>query len=78
MPNNPFIDQEMDCEITNKKDETSETSRGDAEEEKFRKVLYARAVHILNVYRINSILQAKRLSVIEGHKELVKQDSSLM
>ena len=30
------------------------------------------------MYRINSILQAERLSVIEGYKELVKQDSSLM
>ena len=78
MPNNPFIDQEMNCETTNKNDETSETLKGDAEKQKFRKFLYARAVHVLNVYRINSILQAERLSVIEGYKELVKQDSSLM
>ena len=68
----------MDCETTNKIDETSETSKGDAEREKFRKGLDARVVHFFNVYRINSILQAERLSVIEGYKELVKQDSSLM
>ena len=30
MPNNPFIDQEMNYEIT-KNDETSETSKGDIE-----------------------------------------------
>ena len=30
------------------------------------------------MYRINSILQAERLSVVEGYKELVKQDSSLI
>ena len=64
IPNNPFIDQEMNCETTNKNDETSETSRGDIEKEKLRKNLYARAVHVLNVYRINLILQAERLSVI--------------
>ena len=68
----------MDCETTNKNDETSETSKGDIEKEKFRKILYDRAVHVLYVYRINLILQAERLSVIEGYKELVKQDSSLM
>ena len=44
----------------------------------FRKFLYARAVHVLNVYSINLVLQAEWLSVIEGYKELVKQDSSLM
>ena len=77
-PNNPFIDQEIDCETTNKNDETSETSKGDIEKEKFRKILYGRAVDVLYVYRINLILQAERLSVIEGYKELVKQDSSLM
>ena len=78
MPKNPFIDQEMNCETTNKYDETSATSNGDIEKEKFRKFLHTRAVHVLNVYRINLILQAERLSVIEGYKELVKQDSSLM
>ena len=67
MPNNPFIDQEMNCETTYKNDETSKTSKDDAEKEKFRKILYARAVHILNVYRIKSILHAERLSVIEGY-----------
>ena len=30
------------------------------------------------MYRINPVLQAERLSVIEGYQELVKQDSSLM
>ena len=30
------------------------------------------------MYRVSSILQAERLSVIEGSKELVNQDSSLM
>ena len=30
------------------------------------------------MYRINLVLPAERLSVIEGYKELVKQDSSLM
>ena len=29
------------------------------------------------MYRINSVLQAERLSVVEGYKELVRQDSSL-
>ena len=77
-PNNLFIEQEINCETTNKNDETSETSKGDIEKEKFRKYLYARAIHVLNVYRTNLILQAERLSVIEGYKELVKQDSSLM
>ena len=38
MPNNPFIDQEMDCEMTNKNDETSETSKGDTDKENFQKV----------------------------------------
>ena len=33
MQNNPFIDQEMNCETTNKNDETSETSKGDIETE---------------------------------------------
>ena len=78
MPNNPFIDQEMNCETTSKNDETSETSKGVIEKEKFRKFLYARAVHVLNVYRINLILQAESFSVVEGYKELVKQGSSLM
>ena len=68
IPNNPFIDQEMNFETTDKNDETSETSKGDIEKEKFRKVLYARAEHVLNVYRINSILQAERLSVIKDKK----------
>ena len=36
MPNNPFIDQEMNCETTNRDDETSETSQADIEKEKFR------------------------------------------
>ena len=45
MPNNPFIDQEMNCETTNKNDETSETSKGDTVNEIFRNILYARAVH---------------------------------
>ena len=44
MPNNPF--QEMNCATTNKNDETSETSKGDIEKEKFRKFLYARAIHV--------------------------------
>ena len=78
MPNNLFIDREMNCETTNKNNETIETSKGDIEKEKFRKFLYARAVYVLNVYRIILILQAERLSVIEGFKELVKQDGSLM
>ena len=30
--NNPFIEQEVNCETTNKNDETSETSTGDIEE----------------------------------------------
>ena len=68
----------MNCETTNIYDETSEASKGGIEKEKFRKFLYARAVHVLNVYRMNLILQAQRLSVIEGYKDLVKQDSSLM
>ena len=68
----------MSCETTNKNDETGETSKGGIEKEKFRKFLYARAVHVLNVYRDNLILQAERLSVIDGYKDLVKQDSSLM
>ena len=68
----------MDCETTNKNDESRETSKGYTEKEKFRKFLYARAVHVLNMYRINPVLQAERLSVIEGYQELVKQDSSLM
>ena len=71
MPNNPFIDQEMNCETTDKNDETSETSKGDTEKEKFRKFLYDRAVHVLNVCKINSVLQAERLSVIKGYRELV-------
>ena len=37
-PNNPFLDQEMDCETTNKNDETSETSKGDTEK-KIQKIL---------------------------------------
>ena len=78
MPKNPFIDQEMNCETTSKYDETSAKSNGDIEKEKFKKILHTRAVHVLIVYRINLILQAERLSVIEGYKELVKQDSSLM
>ena len=44
MHNNPFIDQRMDYNTTTKNDETSETSNGDSEKEKFRKFLYARAV----------------------------------
>ena len=31
-----------------------------------------------NVFRINSVLQEGRLSLVEGYKELVRQDSSLM
>ena len=77
LPNNPFIDQEMDCGTTYKNDETSETSKGDTEKEKLRK-FYARALHVLNVYRTNLDLQAERLSVIEEYRELVKQDSSSM
>ena len=57
---NPFIDQEMDYNTTTENDETSETSNGDSEKEKFRKV------HGLNVYRINSVLQAERLLVVQG------------
>ena len=68
----------MDYNTTIKNDETSETSNRDSEKEKFRKFLYARAVHVPNVYRIKSVLQAERLSVVEGYKELVRQDSSLM
>ena len=64
MPNNSFIDQEMDCEAKIQNDETCETSKGDIKNK--NKKYYARAVHVLNVYRINSILQAERLSVIEG------------
>ena len=62
MPINSFIDQEMDCEANIQNDETSETSKGDIKDKKY----YTRAVHVLKVYRINSILQAERLSVIEG------------
>ena len=51
--NNPFIDQEQDYKTTIRNDEISETSNGDSEKEEFRKFLYARAVHVLNVYRIN-------------------------
>ena len=76
MHNNPFIDQEMDYETTIKNDETSETSNGDTEKEKFRKFIYARAVHVLNVYRIHLALEAERLSVIQGYKEFMKQGSS--
>ena len=61
-----------------KNDETSRTSKGDIEKEKFRKFFYARAVNVINVFRINMILQAERLSVIEGYKELVKEDSSMI
>ena len=67
----------MNCETTNKNAETSEISKGDIEKENFRKFIYDRAVHVLNVYRINLILQTGRLSVIEGYKDLVKYDSSL-
>ena len=49
----------MNYETTIKNDETSETYNGDSEKEKFRKFLYARGVHVLNVYRINSVLQAQ-------------------
>ena len=44
MPTDPFIDLKMNCETTNKNDETSETSetsKGDTEKEKLRKFLYA-------------------------------------
>ena len=75
---NLFIDQDMVCETSNKYDEASETSKGDIEKEKFRKFVYARTEHVLNVYRINLVLQAERLSVIEGYKELMKRDRSLM
>ena len=78
MQENPFIDQKMDYETTIKNDETSETSNGDSEKERIRKGICSRAVHVLNVYRINLVLQAERLSVIEGYKDLVNQDSSLM
>ena len=74
----PFIDQEMGYNTTMGNDETSETSNGGSEKEKFRKFLYARAIPVLNVYGINSVLQAERLSVVEGYKQLVRQDSSLM
>ena len=37
-----------------------------------------RVVHVLNVFRINSVLQAERFLVSEGYKELVRYDSSLM
>ena len=57
---NVFIDQDMVCETCNKHDEVTETSKGDIKKEKFRKFLYARAVHVLNVYRINLVLQAER------------------
>ena len=75
---NPFIDEEMDYKTTIESDETSEPSNGDSEKEKFWKFLYKRAVHVLNVDRINSVLQAERLSVVEGYKELERQDGSLM
>ena len=75
---NPFIDQEMDYNTTIKNDETSERSNGDSENENFRNFLYAIVVHVSNVYRINSVLQAEKLSVVDGYKEFMKQDSSLM
>ena len=67
----------MDYNSTTKNDETSETSKEDSEKEKVRKFLYARAVHVLNVYRIKSVLQVERLSVVELYKERVRQGSSL-
>ena len=76
---NPFINQEIDYKTTIKSDETSETYNGDSEEEeKFMKFLNARELHVLKVYRIYSVLQAEKLSVVEGYKELVRRDSSLM
>ena len=68
----------MDYNTTIENNETSESSNGDSEKGKFRKFLYVRAVHVLNVYRINSVLHAERLSVVEGYKELARQDSYLM
>ena len=59
IPNNPYIDQEMNYETTNKNDEKTETSKADIDKEKFRKFSYGREVHVLNVYRINFILQAE-------------------
>ena len=37
---------------------------------------YMQELHI--VYRISMVLQAERLSLVEGYKELVRQDSSLV
>ena len=56
----------------------SETSNGDTEKANSEKFVHAREAHVLNVYRIKMVLQAERVSVMEGYKELVKQDSSLM
>ena len=74
---NSSIDQEMEnnAAIVN-----SDDRRGDSEAEHFWKFLYASAsaVHALNLYRISSELQAERLSLIEGYRELVRLDSSLI
>ena len=68
----------MDNNTTIDNEETIETSNGESEKGKFRKFLYARAVHVLNVYRINLDLQEERFLAVEGYKVLLRQDSSLM
>ena len=78
MHHNPFNEQEMDNNTTIENDDTSETSNGDSEKEKFRKFLYARVVHVLNVYRIILVLQVERVLLVEEYKELVRQESSLV
>ena len=68
---NPFIELGMDNNTTIENDDTSETSNGGSEKQEFRKFLYARAVHVLNVYRINLVHQAESFFLVEGYKELV-------
>ena len=58
--------------------EDSQTSKEDSETEYFQTFLHARAVHALYLYRINYELQAEMLSLIEGYRELVRLDSSLI
>ena len=73
MSNNPFIDQEMNNETTKMMKPVKHQK--EILKRKIQKFLYARAVHVLNVYRINSILEAERLSIIEEYKGLVKQET---
>ena len=63
MPNNQFIDREINCVSTNKNDETSETSKGHTEKGKIQKMFICQSSTCLNVNRINSVHQAERLSV---------------